>query len=82
MLKTPCPRLQDIPVYILASNKTFSGAEEFAYNFKHLKRATLNGEKTKGGANPWQWFEVGASHRVAIRHRRQLTQSRRQIGKA
>lgn len=57
---------QDVPVYILTSKKTFSAAEEFAYNFKHLKRATLIGEKTKGGANPWQWFEVGTSHRVAI----------------
>ncbi|WP_404390325.1 S41 family peptidase [Pseudoalteromonas phenolica] len=57
---------QDIPVYILTSKRTFSAAEEFAYNFKHLKRATLIGEKTKGGANPWQWFEVGASHRVAV----------------
>lgn len=57
---------QDVPVYILTSKKTFSAAEEFAYNFKHLKRATLIGEKTKGGANPWQWFEVGASHRVAV----------------
>ncbi|MAD91096.1 S41 family peptidase [Pseudoalteromonas phenolica] len=64
--KVPTIFKQDVPVYILTSKKTFSAAEEFAYNFKHLKRATLIGEKTKGGANPWQWFEVGASHRVAV----------------
>lgn len=57
---------EQTPVYILTSNKTFSAAEEFAYNFKHLKRATLVGEKTKGGANPWQWFDIGKSHRVGI----------------
>jgi len=39
-------------VYVLTSNRTFSGAEEFSYNLKNLKRATLVGETTGGGANP------------------------------
>lgn len=39
------------PVYILISGKTFSGAEELAYDLKNLKRATLIGEPTGGGAN-------------------------------
>lgn len=42
----------DKPVYILTSNYTFSGAEEFSYNLKNLKRATIVGETTGGGAHP------------------------------
>lgn len=40
------------PVYVLTSSYTFSGAEEFTYNLKNLKRATIVGEVTGGGANP------------------------------
>ena len=40
------------PVYVLTSKRTFSGAEEFSYNLKNLKRATLVGETTGGGAHP------------------------------
>jgi C-terminal processing protease CtpA/Prc len=39
-------------VYILTSHNTFSGAEEFCYNLKHLKRATIVGQTTRGGAHP------------------------------
>jgi hypothetical protein len=39
-------------VYVLTSNRTFSAAEEFTYNLKNLKRATIVGETTGGGANP------------------------------
>lgn len=40
------------PVFVLTSGGTFSAAEEFSYNLKNLKRATLIGETTGGGAHP------------------------------
>lgn len=40
------------PVYILTSNYTFSGGEEFAYDLQQLKRGITVGETTGGGANP------------------------------
>ncbi len=43
-------RLADKPVYILTSSRTYSAAEQFSYDLKMLKRATLVGERT-GGAN-------------------------------
>ena len=48
----PGKRLAGKPVFVLTSKRTFSGAEEFAYNLKNLKRATIIGETTGGGAHP------------------------------
>jgi hypothetical protein len=45
-------KLPEIPVIVLTSNDTFSGAEEFTYNLKTRERATIIGERTGGGANP------------------------------
>jgi C-terminal processing protease CtpA/Prc len=47
----PGKRLSNKDIYILTSSRTFSGAEEFTYNLKHLKRATIVGEITGGGAH-------------------------------
>jgi hypothetical protein len=40
------------PLFVLTSRQTFSGGEEFAYNLKTLKRGTVIGEPTGGGAHP------------------------------
>lgn len=48
----PGERYLNKPIYVLTSGNTFSGAEEFAYDLQNLKRATIIGEITRGGANP------------------------------
>jgi hypothetical protein len=48
----PGKKLGGKPVFLLTSKRTFSGAEEFSYNLKNLKRATIIGETTGGGAHP------------------------------
>jgi hypothetical protein len=48
----PGKRLTGKPVFVLTAKRTFSGAEEFTYNLKNLKRATIIGETTGGGAHP------------------------------
>jgi hypothetical protein len=48
----PGPSLAGKPVFLLTAGRTFSGAEEFTYNLKNLKRATIIGETTGGGAHP------------------------------
>jgi hypothetical protein len=44
----PGNRLANKAAYVLTSGATFSGAEEFSYDLKMLKRATLVGEVTSG----------------------------------
>ena len=50
----PGKRLLEQDLYILTSSETFSGAEEFTYNLKHLERATVVGETTAGAAHTIQ----------------------------
>jgi hypothetical protein len=63
------PRLPDVPVYVLTSRRTFSAAEEFTYNLKNLKRATIVGDTTGGGAHPVDehWFRIDDSVFVEAR---------------
>lgn len=55
----PAPRFLDRPVYVLVSKRTGSGAEECSYNLQQLKRATLVGSNTWGGANPGGVVRLG-----------------------
>ncbi len=54
----PGERYLDKPVYVLTSGRTFSGAEELAYNLQQLKRASIVGETTAGAANPVDVYQL------------------------
>jgi C-terminal processing protease CtpA/Prc len=47
------------PVYVLVGPKTYSAGEEFAYDLQVLKRLTVVGETTRGGANPGGLNDLG-----------------------
>lgn len=42
------------PVYVLTSRRTFSAAEAFAYEMQALGRVTVIGERSGGGAHPFE----------------------------
>lgn len=59
-------KLSDKPVYILTSTATISAAEQFCYNLKMLKRATLIGETTAGAAHAAVWHRIDDHFGIAI----------------
>jgi CubicO group peptidase (beta-lactamase class C family) len=53
-------------VYVLTSRRTFSAAEEFTYNLKNLKRATIVGETTGGGAHPVDFYRINDNFGIGV----------------
>lgn len=54
------------PVYVLTSDRTFSGAEEFSYNLQSLERAVIVGETTGGGAHPVAPHQIGGQFTISV----------------
>jgi C-terminal processing protease CtpA/Prc len=54
------------PVYVLTSATTFSGAEALGYDLQQHGRATVVGERTRGGAHPRRGFRVDAHLEATI----------------
>ncbi|MBB4678940.1 S41 family peptidase [Crossiella cryophila] len=54
------------PVVVLTGSATFSGGEELAYDLKHLGRARVVGERTRGGAHPREGFRVHPHLEVTV----------------
>jgi hypothetical protein len=61
----PGKRLASTPAFVLTSGRTFSGAEDFAYNLQAIQRVTVIGETTGGGAHPTMFQPVDAHFSVA-----------------
>ena len=62
----PGKRFTGKDVYVLTSNFTFSAGEEFAYDLQNLKRATIVGETTGGGANPVDMLRINERFDVSV----------------
>lgn len=62
----PGVRLDKVDLYLLTSKNTFSAAEEFAYNLKHLKRATVIGETTGGGAHDNKFVILNDNYEMSL----------------
>ena len=60
------------PIYVLTSSFTFSGAEEFSYNLKALKRATIVGEQTGGGAHPTRGMQIDNQFMMGVPYARSI----------
>jgi CubicO group peptidase (beta-lactamase class C family) len=53
-------------VYVLTSRRTFSAAEEFSYDLQNLKRATIVGETTGGGAHPVEFRRLTDGFAISL----------------
>jgi len=62
----PGQRMPTQPVFVLTAKRTFSGAEEFAFDLKTQKRATIVGETTGGGAHPVSGHVVADYFNVGV----------------
>lgn len=62
----PGKRLASTPAFVLTSGRTFSGAEDFAYNLQAIHRVTVIGEITGGGAHPTMFHAVDDHFGVAV----------------
>jgi C-terminal processing protease CtpA/Prc len=56
----------DKPVFVLTSARTFSGAEEFAYDLQSAKRALVIGETTEGGAHPVRSITISEHVEITV----------------
>lgn len=62
----PAPRYLDRPVFVLTAARTYSGAEGFTYALRMRGRATVVGERTRGGANPGEWQQMNEHFAVFV----------------
>jgi retinol-binding protein 3 len=62
----PGKKFLNKPIYILTSKNTFSAPEDLAYSLQALKRATIVGNKTRGGANPGRTFPINAHFGIYV----------------
>ena len=63
------PKLTDVPVFLLLSERSFSAAESLAFMLQGHGRATVVGERTSGGGNGPDYFhlpEIGLTLSISV----------------
>jgi hypothetical protein len=66
VVPVPTRKLEKVPLTILISDRTFSGGEAFAYILQQFGRATLIGEKTRGGGRHNTRIDLGAGFQASV----------------
>lgn len=66
VIETPSRKFENVPLYILISDKTFSAGEAFAYILQQFGRATLVGATTKGGGRHNVRVDIGAGFTASV----------------
>ncbi len=66
----PGKRYIDKAVYVLTSNRTYSGGEAFAYDLQQFKKAMVVGDTTRGGAHPTEFVRLNQSFACGIPYAR------------
>lgn len=62
----PAGHRPETPLYLLVGPETLSAAEALAYHLQAMRRATVVGEPTAGGANPGDFFLADSGFSVFI----------------
>lgn len=69
----PGKKMPRVEVYLLTSQQTFSAAEDFSYSLQNLKRVTIVGETTGGGAHPIEQAEASDHFFITIPEGRSIS---------
>ena len=66
VIETPTRSFENVPLYILIGEKTFSAGEAFAYIIQQFGRATVVGTRTRGGGRHNMFVEIGGGYTVSV----------------
>lgn len=66
VVETPTRRFENVPLYVLTSDRTFSAGESFAFGMQGYGRATIVGETTSGGGRPNTFANLGGGLQLSV----------------
>ncbi|HEY0142079.1 MAG TPA: S41 family peptidase [Thermoanaerobaculia bacterium] len=66
VVETPTRRFENVPLFVLTSDRTFSAGEAFAFGLQGYGRATVIGETTSGGGRPNAFMPLGGGLQLSV----------------